>query len=214
MTEEMSDSIMHEDHEEGEILEDGEIADDEDDITGPIGGSQNTNQTPSNVKDEKENKESNKFKYDNFNSVFPTDRYLYLTISILTDINISLYFILCSFREDFFKSHKRRKRGNSKKNKRSNSIESKKKFSNNDSVTNHELIDISHRLNDTFFDNVELSDEDEYNYDLLDFDVLMQILGCTVDKSFIDNVASDEKRKIMVRIMKIMKNIHGNGNVY
>lgn len=71
-------------------------------------------------------------------------------------------------------------------------------------------MDISSCLSDTTFDTVELSDEDEYNFDLIDFDVLMEILGCTAPKDLIDNMPT-EKNQLMLRIMKIMRQLHGNG---
>ena len=208
MTEEAkSQDPMEVDQEEGEILEDGEIADDEDDIV-PIG--QHSVGQSTATKDEKENKESNKSKMGaigSFSSYFPLDRYLFhATVPcVLSCCNTF------SSREDHFKPHKRKKKNNSKKRKRSNSNDIKRKQPTDLVVPNHNAVDISNCLNDSTFDTVDLSDEDEYNFDQLEFDVLLEILGCTADKALIDKVLPNEKSKVMLRIIKIMKQLHGNG---
>lgn len=204
-----------EDCEEGKILEDGEIADDDDD-DGPIAEAITTTATQP-PKDEKENKESNQFnRFETFASYFPPGRYRNRISSVKF---YKQKFFLFHSRDEYVKPHKRRKRGNSKKGKRMNNtqhnsgVESKKKFRPNEAalVTNHELVDVSQQLNDTSFDSIELPDENEYHFDQLDFDVLMEILGCTADKTLLDKITASEKPKIMVRIMKIMKKTHGNG---
>ena len=56
-----------------------------------------------------------------------------------------------------------------------------------------------------------MSDEDEYNFDQVPFDVLLEILGCSAGKELVENIAPDEKQKFMIRIVKIMKKQHGQG---
>lgn len=205
MTEELTQDKMVDDQEEGEILEDGEIADDEDDIVSI--GKHSPNQGTA-IKDEKENKESNRSKFGSFSSYYPIDRYgVAMTSAVASDINQVTHLFL---RDDHFKLHKRKKKNNSKKRKRSNSNESKRKQA-GDQVTKHNLIDISQYLNDASFDSVELADEDGYNFELIHFDVLMEILGCTVDKALIDSVPPTDKHRLMLRILKIMQKQHGQG---
>lgn len=177
MTEEVKPEAMQvEEQEEGEILEDGEIADDEDDIVAP--GQQNgAGPGPNN---EKENKE----------------------ISNLTSFagTFSSYYM---DREDNFKPNKRRKKNNTKKRKRSNSVEAKRK------IGDQNVVDISGCLFDTSFDSVELNDEEDYNFDMLDFDVILEILGCTASQDLIDAIKPEEKSLLLLRIVKIMKQLHG-----
>ena len=72
MNEELTEDKMIVDPEEGEILEDGEIADDEDEIVAIDHHLPNQSAT---IKDEKENKESNKSKFGSFSSYYIVDRY-------------------------------------------------------------------------------------------------------------------------------------------
>lgn len=112
---------------------------------------------------------------------------------------------LISHREDNFKPNKRRKKNNTKKRKRSNSVEAKRK------IGDQNVVDISGCLFDTSFDSVELNDEEDYNFDMLDFDVILEILGCTASQDLIDAIKPEEKSLLLLRIVKIMKQLHGTG---
>lgn len=76
-------------------------------------------------------------------------------------------------------------------------------------------INISQWLHDTSFDEVSLSDSDRVSFDRIDLQVLMEILGCTLDeadsKTFSD-LPENEKHNLMLRIIKIMKT-KSNGKV-
>lgn len=76
-----------------------------------------------------------------------------------------------------------------------------------------DVIDISPHLNDSSFDQIDLSDENEFNFNLIEFDVFMEILGCEISEIALKdwNLAVD-KSKLMARIVKIIKSINGNGN--
>lgn len=114
-------------------------------------------------------------------------------------------------REDYFKSNKRKKRGNSRKRKRSNSNELKRKF--RDEADNHQLVDITDYLGDSTFDSVELADEDEYHFDQINFDVLMEVLRCKIDASALQPIPVNDRHRHMVRVVKIMKKLHGHGEL-
>lgn len=154
-------------------------------------------------------------------------------------------------REDFFGKNgpKRKKRDRSKKRKRSSSIDcpSKRKLSThasadkqqqcaqrqpqldptpptsttNVAVNQRDIIDITQYINDSSFDNVELSDENEFNFELIEFDDIMEILGCKCDLNAIkkdansaddtENINVTANPQLMCRIVKIMKKQHGNG---
>ncbi|OTF82904.1 hypothetical protein BLA29_003865 [Euroglyphus maynei] len=77
-----------------------------------------------------------------------------------------------------------------------------------------DLFDITQYLNDSSFDTVELSDEIEFRFELIEFDVFMEILGCKINEeseAFKNgNVPQQERSKLMSRIVKIMKKLHGN----
>ncbi|XP_075590793.1 uncharacterized protein LOC124490666 isoform X2 [Dermatophagoides farinae] len=74
--------------------------------------------------------------------------------------------------------------------------------------------DVTQYLNDSSFDTVELSDEIEFRFELIEFDVFMEILGCKINEeseAFKNgNVPQQERSKLMSRIVKIMKKLHGN----
>lgn len=201
MTEEVKPEAMKvEEQEEGEILEDGEIADDEDDI---VALPQNGDPAPG-PNNEKENKEiSNQTPFAGTFSSYYVERYILTLTMERQNCNAHLLFL----REDTnFKPNKRKRKNNTKKRKRSNSTEAKRKLSDQNAV------DISDCLHDNTFDSVELNDEDDYNFDMLDFDVIMEILGCTASKDLIDVIPPNEKSLMMLRIVKIMKQLHGNGS--
>lgn len=201
MTEEVKPEAMKvEEQEEGEILEDGEIADDEDDI---VALPQNGDPAPG-PNNEKENKEiSNQTPFGGTFSSYYVERYILTLTMERQNCNAHLLFL----REDTnFKPNKRKRKNNTKKRKRSNSTEAKRKLSDQNAV------DISDCLHDNTFDSVELNDEDDYNFDMLDFDVIMEILGCTASKDLIDVIPPNEKSLMMLRIVKIMKQLHGNGS--
>lgn len=207
MTEEVKpEALQVEDQEEGEILEDGEIADDEDDI---VALGQNGDPAPG-PNNEKENKEiSNQTPFAGTFSSYYVDRYILTDCSVhrlpmeTQNCNAHLLF----HREDTnFKPNKRKRKNNTKKRKRSNSTEVKRKLGDQNAV------DISDCLHDNTFDSVELNDEEDYSFDMLDFDVIMEILGCTASKDLIDVIPPTDKSVMMLRIVKIMKQLHGNGS--
>ena len=123
---------------------------------------------------------------------------------------------------------KRKKKNNSKKRKRSNSNDvmmNKQRNNLNNKMGINEIgppapsstniRDISNCFNDTSFDMVELSDEDDYNLEQLEFDELMEILGCRINDDMIEsNLIGGPKSTKMLRILKIMKQLHGNGKSF
>ena len=81
-----------------------------------------------------------------------------------------------------------------------------------------DTFDITQYLNDSSFDTVELSDEIEFRFELIEFDVFMEILGCKINEESdlfkngnIPQQQQQERSKLMSRIVKIMKKLHGNG---
>lgn len=204
MTEEVKPEAMQveQEQEEGEILEDGEIADDEDDIVAL--GQNGAGPGPNN---EKENKElSNQTSFAGTFSSYYMDRYRLGALRIRNTLICNAQLIFR--RDDNFKPNKRRKKNNTKKRKRSNSNEIKRK------IGEPSTVDISDCLFETSFDSVELNDEEDYNFDTLDFDVILEILGCTASQDCIDKIQPEEKSLFMLRIVKIMKQLHGNGNSF
>nr|XP_027203912.1 ras guanine nucleotide exchange factor P-like [Dermatophagoides pteronyssinus] len=80
-----------------------------------------------------------------------------------------------------------------------------------------DTFDITQYLNDSSFDAVELSDEIEFRFELIEFDVFMEILGCKINEESdlfkngnIPQQQQQERSKLMSRIVKIMKKLHGN----
>ncbi|KPM04567.1 hypothetical protein QR98_0030170 [Sarcoptes scabiei] len=130
-----------------------------------------------------------------------------------------------------YPSNKGKKKIRSRKRKRSDSLDSastpsssSKKHSsivsssslneaNSNDMNYHQrdVIDISPHLNDSSFDQIDLSDENEFNFNLIEFDVFMEILGCEISEIALKdwNLAVD-KSKLMARIVKIIKSINGN----
>lgn len=239
-----ANTVANNDPEEGEILEDGEIADDDDDNeivpihgqSSPMNYQPQTHQT----KDEKENKDNmvnnrnsnNRIKpqFGTFSSFYANER----------DDSMNHFGKIPSppppppppqgpgiglpMPAIPFGHGKRKKKNNSKKRKRSNSNDvmmNKQRNNLNNKMGINEIgppapsstniRDISNCFNDTSFDMVELSDEDDYNLEQLEFDELMEILGCRINDDMIEsNLIGGPKSTKMLRILKIMKQLHGN----
>lgn len=71
-----------------------------------------------------------------------------------------------------------------------------------------DILDITQWLLDDSFDEVVLPDEQEYNLDSIDFDTLLDTLGCSAPTFQFDTVTeASERKRLLFRIVKIMRHI-------